>query len=198
MHKSRWLLIEVVMTMVILATVESTLAATRNPFVTPIGWEGLLQDVAVQKELMLSDDQAAKIKQVINRLSGKPDLTEQAIRKLIIGEQITRIEQLDWQREGGYALFDPKISKTLSISEKQQGQLAEVATVNAAEHKKMRDFMSRARFRSREAMAQYVDGFHKPANKRLLDVLSKDQQGKLKTMLGKPITNNGASEKTEE
>jgi hypothetical protein len=165
-------------------------AASPNPFVTPSGWAGLLQERAVQQELKLSDDQVAEFKKLIGKLSGNPGEVESEIRKQVMGEQLARIEQLNWQREGGYALFDVKVAKALSLTEEQQERLTVAAGLNAIEHKKMRDFMARARFRSREAMEQYVDRYRKPANERLLGVLTKDQRSKLTTMLGKPLSSD--------
>lgn len=162
-------------------------AATPNPFVTPSGWAWLLQEPAVQKELKLSDDQVAEFKNLIGKLSGNPGEVESEIRKQVMGEQLARIEQLNWQREGGYALFDAKVAKALSLTDKQQKRLADAAKVNASEHEKMRDFMARARFRSQEAMEQFVESYRKPSNERLLSVLSKDQQVTFKSLLGKPL-----------
>lgn len=162
-------------------------AATSNPFVTPSGWAGLLQDPAVQRDLKLSKDQIADFKKLIGKLPESPTELEAEIRKHVMGEQLTRIEQLNWQREGGYALFDPKVAKALSLTDEQQKRLADAAKVNAAEHEKMREFMARARFRSQEAMEQFVEGYRNPANERLLNVLSKDQQVAFKSLLGKPL-----------
>jgi hypothetical protein len=48
----------------------------------------------------------------------------------------------------------------------------------------MKDFLTRARFRSREAMQKYIDGYRDDADKRLLDVLTAKQKKQLAEIVG--------------
>ncbi len=168
-------------------------AVERNPFATPHGWVGLMTDPAVKADLKFTVEQTGKITAIIGSLGGKPDEAAEAMREHLTEEQLVRIQELDWQREGGYALLDPKISKPLAITKEQEEQLAKAVIVNAAENKKMRDFMARARFRSHQAVLDYVAKHRKPANERMFKVLTKEQQAKLKELLGKPLSKKKAA-----
>ena len=164
-------------------------AFTGKPFRTPPGWAGLLQDDLVQQDLQLSSEQATKIKLLLGKLAAKPNEVKPAVTKLLKAKQLTRSEQLNWQREGGYALLDPKVAQALGLSKKQKSKLADAAKTNAIEHQKIKHFMARARFRSRQAMHDYVTKFRKPAEALLMKVLERAQHAKLKTLLGKNLAN---------
>jgi len=166
----------------------NSVLAKRNPFtLAPQGWAGLLQDEAVQKEVNITAEQQAAIQKIVGGKLDKPEAVEAAIRKLLDEAQIARVEQLDWRREGGYAIFRFPVAQALELTEQQKQALRAAYKVNESSHQEMRDFMARARFASREAMEDYVAGFRDKANARLLVVLTDEQAAKLKEMLGKPL-----------
>ncbi len=157
-----------------------------------IGMVRLLQDEAVQNELGLSEKQLTAVQKVVQLLAqvrdGKAQSQAQStLSASLSGEQYKRLKQLHWQRMGGYAILEPEVSKTLEISEEQRKQLAAAQTKNRAEHQKMRDFMSRARFRSAEAVEQYKSKFRTAANQRLRAILTPSQIKELDRLLGKQL-----------
>lgn len=155
-----------------ITTLSSVAAAAevRNPFLEQPGPKVLLQSADVQQTLELSQQQRAQ-------LAERQSVDE--MLEVLSPSQRRQLQVLDAQREGGYALTHELIVNYLKLSDRQQKQVAEAVEANAAEHAKMRDFMSRARFRSKEAMDQYVAGFRDKADQRLTDVLTAEQKKNL-------------------
>ncbi len=157
-----------------------------------IGMVRLLGDVVVQKELGLSEKQLTDTQKVIQLLAQVRDGKAQSQAKSTLSaslsdEQYKRLKQLHWQRLGANALLEPEVSKTLEISDEQKGQLAAAQTKNNAEHQKMRDFMSRARFRSAEAVVQFKSKYRIAAEQRLHAVLTPAQVKELDSLLGEQL-----------
>lgn len=166
-----------------IAVAQASAAAPKDPYGPRGGLTALLKKKAVQAELKLTEKQQA----FANALKPAKGDNLAAIKKSLEKSQQKRLHQLSWQARGGYVLFGKFVASKLSITEDQQEKLAAAAKVNVAEHAKMRDFLRRARFRSREAMQKYIAGYRDAADKRLLDVLTAAQKKSLKALLGKPL-----------
>jgi hypothetical protein len=163
-----------------LAAGTATAAAPVDPYGPRGQWTPIVQSTAAQKPLKLTPMQ---IKQAANLKPDKDD-NRKAIAKLLKPEQLETLKRLSWKARGGYALFDPELSKKLKITREQKSRLKEASEVNEVEHRKMKDFLTRARFRSREAMQKYIDGYRDDADKRLLDVLTAKQKKQLAEIVG--------------
>ena len=148
MSLARLLLVAVL----VLAGTTAANAAVKDPYGPRGQWTKLTKQSDVLKQLKATDKQAAALKE----LKPSPDDNRAAIRKVLEKKQIATLLRLSWKAQGGYALFDKILSRELNINEDQKRQLDAAAVKNLAEHKKMRSFLARARFRSREAMQQTI------------------------------------------
>jgi hypothetical protein len=142
-------------------------------------WTGVLKTKNARTALKLT---LAQIKSTANLKPAKDD-NRDAIARLLKPAQLATLKRLSWKARGGYALFDPELGKRLAITAEQQGRLKEASEVNEVEHRKMKDFLRRARFRSREAMQKYINGYRDAADKRLLAVLTAKQKKSLAALL---------------
>jgi hypothetical protein len=157
-----------------------------------IGMVQIVNDASVQRELDLTDKQMGEVKKVAMLLAQVRDGKAQSQAKTqlsesLSAEQLKRLKQIYWQRLGGYALLEPEVATLLKISEEQQKEFTVVQAINAAEHKKMLDFMSRARFRSAEAVEEFKAKYRTAAKQRLLAILTPDQVVVLEKLLGKAV-----------
>lgn len=164
-------------------------AADEDNFRGTIGLSRLLGEDAVRKHLRLSDAQSELAMSVAEDLNKVRDGKAQSqakgkIQRGLSETQWKRLKQIQWQLLGGEALFDQELSGFLDVTDAQKKLLSAARATNAAEHKKMLNFMSRARFRSRQAMEDYKAKFRDAGNKRLMDVLTQKQRDALQTRLG--------------
>ena len=154
-------------------------AAVKDPYGRG-NWTKLVKDKGVQKALGLTDSQAKSL----SALPFAKDGNREKITKILEPKQLKTLKRLRWKAIGGYALFEEEVADALALTDSQQEKLAAVAKENVSDHKKMRNFMARARFRSREAMEKFIAGYRTKADQRLLAVLTKDQAAKLKKLVG--------------
>lgn len=157
-----------------------------------IGMVRQLSDANVQLELKLTEKQITEAKQVAELLAQVRDgkaqsQAERQVSASLTAEQFKRLTQIHWQSMDGYALVESEVSAALEITDQQKKKLFEAQTTNVAEHKEMLDFMSRARFRSREAMEQFKAKYRTAANQRLRSVLTPEQVAAFDEMLGERI-----------
>jgi hypothetical protein len=157
-----------------------------------LGLVRVLSDDAVKSELMLDKDQvvvAVELADLLGRVrDGKAQaMASERLKKSLSEEQLERLEQIHWQRLGARAIHERKVRQGLGLTDEQQKKLQEVKALNDAEHRKMLDFLRRARFRSREAMEKYKQEYLDAATGRLLGILTVAQREKLKEMAGKPF-----------
>ena len=154
-----------------------------------VGLAQVLADDAVQAELSLTEDQQQMAREVSHQLrqvrDGKAQtMAASRIRKSLTEKQFQRLQQIHWQRLGGRALFEKPVREQLNIRAEQAKQLQDARATNEAEHRKMLDFLKRARFRSAEALRAYKQKYFDAADKRLLETLSPQQRVILVTLLG--------------
>lgn len=142
-------------------------------------WTKLVKDKAVQKKLALTDGQ---LKSITGLKSAKDK--QARLAEILKADQLKMLKRLRWKDLGGYALFDDEVADALAVTDAQKVKLEAAHKVNQADYKKMRNFMARARFRSRAAMLKFIAGYRDKADKRLLAILTKDQQAKLKKLVG--------------
>ena len=154
-----------------------------------LGWARVLNQAAVQKELKLSAEQLKVVEgasDLLDRIrDGKAQsIAEKQLTQSLTAQQLTRLKQIHWQRLGGEVLYEREVSLALMITVEQKKQLAAARAINVAEHKKMLNFLARARFASKQALEAYKNKYRVAANKRLIAVLTPEQKKTLDQLLG--------------
>ena len=164
----------------LVVTCPASAADPADPYDPRGKWTAIVKSKSAQMTLKLT---SAQIEQAANLKPAKDD-NGIAIIILLQSAQLERLKSMSWKARGGYALFESELSKQLNITADQQERLKAAAAVNVVEHRKMNDFLTRARFRSKEAMQKYINGYRDDADKRLLDVLTAKQKKTLAGILG--------------
>jgi hypothetical protein len=152
-----------------------------------------LRDEKVQQELKLNEKQveyANKVAELLSRIrDGKArDQAKKRLSASLTAGQLTRLKQIHWQHLGGYALLESEVSTAIGITKNQRKKLLAAEAENTSEHKKMVDFLRRARFRSREALEQFKAKYRSAANQRLRSILTREQLKSFEKLLGKPFS----------
>jgi hypothetical protein len=131
----------------------------------------LLQDKQVQKELDLSEEDAAKI----------PEAVMEALAKSLKPEQLKRLNQLALQRRGNQAFADTKVQKELKISDDQKEKLDSILK-DAGEAGRQIFQETRGNF---EEMRKKMDELNGEVTKKIQELLTDEQRDKWKDMIGK-------------
>ena len=107
------------------------------------------------------------------------------LEEVLFPEQLERLQQIQVQQMGTYALMDARVIKVLKISDKQQGELREAAEKAMGD---MRTKMGEL-FRSgnREGIREAMEEARKETEKTVLAVLTSDQKKKFDEMKGEPF-----------
>ncbi len=146
-----------------------------NPFGLPGEWSSILRQETVLKDLKLTTKQAESIQTILNDAS----LTQEQIRKKVAGtlsaEQATRLKKISRKISGGFALFEPDVALALGLTPQQQKKLSEISEKAYGD---MKNFMSRARFRSKDAVDKYIMSCRDQASELLLAELTSQQRKK--------------------
>jgi hypothetical protein len=141
----------------------------------------------VQKELGLSEDQAREVKRLYADAVKDPRAAGTALKELgkaLSPGQLKRLRQISYQVRGGAAVGDAEVQRELKLTARQK---EEVGKVWKEEEAGLDAFLSRARFRSREARDAYVLKHRREAGERMLKALTETQRKRFKDMQGKPV-----------
>jgi Spy/CpxP family protein refolding chaperone len=155
----------------------------------------------VQTALKVTDEQKDKIKTINADLRDGMDksrdegggrekmqeLTEDAGKKLneVLDEgQQKRLMGILVQVAGPAAIADPAIAKELNVTDDQKKKLAEVRETVG---KEMRELFQNAGEGGREGMREKMDKLREDSNKKLMAVLTADQQAELEKMKGEKV-----------
>jgi Spy/CpxP family protein refolding chaperone len=165
----------------------------------------------VQKALKVTDEQADKIRDINDEMReerGKlfeggrdaggdqdavrekmQELTASATKKLnevLDATQQKRLMGVQIQLNGANAVMDPAISKELNVTEDQKKKLEEVSQSN---RDAMRELFEGARDAEggQEAMREKMEKQREEANKKLMAVLTSDQQAQLESLKGEKV-----------
>jgi Spy/CpxP family protein refolding chaperone len=157
----------------------------------------------VEKELKLTDEQKDKIKDINDQLSDDmrkafedggdrekiQEINASASAKLkeVLDEgQQKRLRGILVQVAGAAAVADPEIAKELNITEDQKRKLGEVRRESM---QAMREAFEGARDQEggREAMQEKMDKLREDSNKKVMAVLTSDQQAQLEAMKGEKV-----------
>jgi Spy/CpxP family protein refolding chaperone len=166
----------------------------------------------VQKAVKITEEQADKIKDINDELReerGKlfeggrdaggdrdavrekmQELTASATKKLnevLDATQQKRLMGVQIQLNGANAVMDPAIGKELNVTEDQKKKLEEVSRSN---RDAMRELFDAG---DREGMREKMEKQREEANKKLLAVLTSEQQAQLESLKGEKVEIDMAS-----
>jgi hypothetical protein len=145
------------------------------------GAGGLVQNEAVQKELKVTEEQAKKLKEALDKVNAayRAEM-EKAIAGALDEKQNKRLKQIQLQQMGTNALNTADVAKDLKLSDEQKTKIKE--TVEAFT-KKSRELG----FQDREERQK----LRTETNEKLNSVLNDDQKKAFKEMLGETFTMPG-------
>ncbi len=121
----------------------------------------------------------AKMQEITQKLSAKyaPKLKES-----LKPDQFTRLQQISWQASGAMAFSDPELAKALDLSKEQQEK---INAVSQEFQQKLRSLFTGGGG-GQEAFAKMRE-INQERDKKAEEILSKEQQDKLKELKGKPF-----------
>jgi len=169
-------------------------------------WGMLLQAPTVQKDLNLTEDQQAKIKELSEKaragmaelFQGMRDLSpeEQQARRAEMGKraeeqrkslegillpnQVARLKEIVLQRRGLSALQDKEIQETLALSDEQKEKLK---TIQADARKKSQEVFQNQDL-EQQARREKLQEIQKEASEAATAVLTSEQKEKFEKMQG--------------
>jgi hypothetical protein len=106
------------------------------------------------------------------------------LKKTLKPDQFKRLQEINWQASGSQALADPELAKTLDLSKEQQDK---VAAVNREYQQKQRALFAGGAGGNFQEMGAKIREINLERDKKAEEVLSKEQQDKLKELKGKPF-----------
>jgi Spy/CpxP family protein refolding chaperone len=160
----------------------------------------LLGQESVQKDLKLSDDQIAKVKDFEQKrreaLSGLRDLSQEerqkkmeeqnkadhkAIAEILKPEQVKRLKQIAWQLQGPQALANEEVSTALGLSADQKDKLKKIGDDMRTQMREL--FQAGGGEEARKKMEE----LRKNTSDKMMEVLTPEQKTKLKELTGEPF-----------
>jgi RNA polymerase sigma factor (sigma-70 family) len=134
---------------------------------------------------------------------------EKAVDEILTGPQRQRLREISLQQRAGHALADPDVAETLKLTEEQRQQIQaiqlesgkELQTLAMKEMQGLMEFKGnpfdfRQAFdkmgkgqKAFEKLAKKSEELSKSTSKKLLDVLTPEQNDDWKKLLGKPFKN---------
>ena len=161
----------------------------------------LVRMEAVQKEIKATEDQIASIRKLgeemrpaggqnfrdmsqeerekaVTEMRARMEKANTKLAEILKADQIARLEEISIQMRGAAALADPKVAKTLGLSDDQQKKLKEVSDANAAAVREL--FQDGNREGAREKMQE----LRKQTTEKAMAVLTADQKAALAKMKG--------------
>ncbi len=157
---------------------------------------------SVQEELKMTDDQVAKVKEFSDkqrqdRGGGQPNASPEerarrqeertkaeakAMADILKPEQLKRLKQISWQREGARAVARDEVADALKLSPEQKDK---VKTIQEDVRKEMAGL--RGGGGNREEARKKMEELQKGADEKLNAVLTDEQKTKLKELTGEPF-----------
>ena len=161
----------------------------------------LLDQKSVQEELKLSDEQIKKVKELSEKqresfrgqrgqrgqrdeeTRKKMEEARQAADKAVAGilkpEQLKRVKQISLQQQGARSLSNPEVASALKLTDEQMSKIKSIQeeTRPARGQRGQRD----------EETRKKMEEARKAANEKLMNVLTTEQKGKWKELIGEPF-----------
>jgi Spy/CpxP family protein refolding chaperone len=170
----------------------------------PIGGLGapnfqLVNDKGVQADLKITEEQVAKLKalgdkqvEAVKEIKGNPEgfkkyqetlaKLREAMNGILTRDQAKRLRQLELQARGPTALFEPQVAKELDLTVEQRIQVSKAVT---QQFQKMAQIIQAANGNVEE-INKGMRELNKGALEEAVKVLSREQQGKWREMVGEP------------
>ena len=157
----------------------------------------LADNEAVQKELAVSDDAKAAVKKVNEAYREElQKATEEAtkavnsklapqVKEALTAEQFKRLQQIHVQALGSQAYSDADVVKALGLKKEQQDKITEIGKDYTAKLREAFQPGGGGGGGDRTEMRAKMEEMGKDRDAKINDVLTKDQQGKLKELMGK-------------
>jgi Spy/CpxP family protein refolding chaperone len=163
----------------------------------------LLTQKSVQDELKMTDEQVKKVtelqaKEREARGPRDPNVsreerqkkaeearaaTDKALTDILKPEQLKRVKQISWQRQGTRALSDKEVAEALKLTDEQKEKLK---TIQDDARKEMRDLFQ-AGAGNRDEARKKMEELRKSADEKAQAVLTAEQKTKLKEVTGEPF-----------
>lgn len=110
------------------------------------------------------------------------------LSEVLEAEQIERLKQIAWQAAGSAALSDPELVTALGLTKEQQDRLVAVSREYAQKTRELfRGGFQGGQGGSREERFEKVRKLQEEREAKQSEVLTEDQQKKLKQLQGKPF-----------
>jgi Spy/CpxP family protein refolding chaperone len=133
----------------------------------------------VQDELKMTDEQKTRVAEINDELGENNREASANVDKDLDAKQRKRLQEISIQQNGPRALNDPDVVAELGLLDEQKVKLTAAGEENSQSFEKA--FAESGRDDWRQKAGELAD----EADKRLLSVLTKDQQAKFKQMEGK-------------
>jgi Spy/CpxP family protein refolding chaperone len=175
------------------------------------GASGLVRNPSVQKELKLTDEQVAKVAEVVKQVDAKHgeefkaarDIADQQQRREKFGElqktvsaevlkdltgvlqpdQLKRLKQIELQVRGTRAFQEADVQKELNLTDDQKDKLK---TISEDAGKEMQEIRKSSQGNFQEA-GKKIRAAQKEALEKAVAVLTPDQKKSWKEMTGEPF-----------
>lgn len=160
----------------------------------------LLTQKSVQDELKLTEDQVKKVTALEEKqresLKGLKDLSQEerktkfeanakenkkAVDEILKPEQTKRLKQISLQQNGARAYADPEVAEALKLTDDQKEK---IKSIQEDSRKEMRDLFGGG---DREEARKKMETLRKATDEKVQGVLTADQKGKLKELMGEPF-----------
>jgi hypothetical protein len=151
----------------------------------------LLVKERVQKELKLTDEQAATVKKLHADVRKEPKAAVKAfttLNKTLEPAQHKRLKEISYQVRGGVAVGDPDVARGLKLTPKQR---AEARDIWVNEEKTLGMYLKVARFRNPAARHNFIAKHRKEAGDKMLGTLDEEQRKQFAMMLGEKFDTKG-------
>jgi hypothetical protein len=150
----------------------------------------LLLYPAVQKELVLSDDQSERVKEIFGSLESRPKAEREALlnerlKTLLKAPQSERLGEIRAQVLAARGVLPKELIADLKLSDEQRKRLDDVLTKNEAENRKLKRLLMTGNYRSKEALEAVKKKYYEPARERLQAALTPEQWQTVQRRQGK-------------
>ncbi len=140
------------------------------------------------------DERRAKMEELREELQKRTEQLEKDVQEILLPHQLARLEEIRLQLMGLRALQDPKVVKALGITEAQTAKMQEVQQAAREDMgslfeqmRGMRELSEEERAARREEMRKKLEQARAQIEKKVLAVLSDEQQATFEKMKGEPF-----------
>jgi Spy/CpxP family protein refolding chaperone len=166
----------------------------------------LADQKSVREELKMTEEQVKKVEEFREKARGegfrggrggfnpeefqkrmeeRTKAETKALAEILKPEQLKRLKQISWQREGTRALGNEEVAEALKLSTEQKDK---IKTIREDSMKEMRElFGGGGRGGNREEARKKFEDLRKATDEKIHAVLTAEQKTKLKELTGEPF-----------